>query len=87
MQDTPKITVYGTLWCPDVFRVRRYLDRHGIPYTFVDIDADREARAFITEARGGDWIVPTITFDDGTILFHPPLQELRIRLRSLERAE
>jgi len=74
--DTPELTVYGTAWCPDVARTRRFLDRHEIPYAYKDIDFDPEALAFITEANGGDWIVPTIALSDGTLLFNPSLQEL-----------
>ena len=74
--ETSALVVYGTAWCPDVARTRRYLDRHAIPYVYKDIDLDRQARAYITAANGGDWIVPTVALTDGTLLFNPSLQEL-----------
>ena len=77
-----ELTVYGTGWCPDVRRTRRYLDRHEIPYVFVDIDQDAEARAYCDEVHGGSWIVPTVVFPDGDILFNPPRRELVAKLET-----
>ncbi|HOU12835.1 MAG TPA: glutaredoxin domain-containing protein [Anaerolineae bacterium] len=75
-----QLTVYGTSWCPDVRRARRFLDEHQIAYAYVDIDKDREARAYCDEVHGGSWIVPTIVFPDGTILFDPPAKTLAAKL-------
>jgi len=75
-----ELTVYGTTWCPDVRRVRRFLDRREIPYVFIDIDQDAGARAYCDEVHGGSWIVPTIAFPDGDILFNPLRKELATKL-------
>jgi mycoredoxin len=70
-----QLTVYGTRWCPDVRRARRFLDEHNVVYAYRDIDADAEACAY-----GGSWIVPTIVFPDGAILFDPSARELAAKL-------
>ncbi|HOT92837.1 MAG TPA: glutaredoxin domain-containing protein [Anaerolineae bacterium] len=75
-----QLTVYGTWWCPDVRRARRFLDEHGIAYTYIDIEQDREACAYCDEVHGGSWIVPTIAFPDGTLLFDPSASELAAKL-------
>ena len=75
-----ELTVYGTTWCPDVRRARRFLDRREIPYVFIDIDQDAEAKAYCDEVHGGSWIVPTIAFPDGDILFDPMRKELAAKL-------
>ena len=80
--DTEKSTLilYGTSWCPDVMFARRYLDRHGIEYEYLDIDADADAKKAILDISGADWLVPTITFSDGSILCNPSIKELANKL-------
>lgn len=75
-----ELIVYGTGWCPDVARVRRYLDRHGVVYQHRDIDADPEALAFLLELAGKDWLVPTIVMPDGEILQNPSVRDLADKL-------
>jgi mycoredoxin len=75
-----ELTVYGTRWCPDVRRARRFLDEHNVVYAYRDIDADADACAYCDEVHGGSWIVPTIVFPDGTILFDPRASELAAKL-------
>jgi len=68
--------MYGTAWCPDVARTRRYLDRHDIDYTYRDIDEEPEAMAALLELRGKDWVVPTLILADGTVLDDPSIRDL-----------
>ncbi len=75
-----ELTVYGTRWCPDVRRARRFLDQHGVVYAYVDIEQDDAARAYCDEVHDGSWVVPTIAFPDGTLLFDPSASELAARL-------
>ncbi len=66
-----EIIIYGTTWCGDCHRSRRFLDRHGIYYTFIDVDFDPEGLTFVKHANGGRRVVPTILFPDGDILVEP----------------
>jgi mycoredoxin len=66
-----EIKVYGTQWCGSVTRVRRLLDGHNIPYTFVNINQDADALHFVLETNHGNRSVPTILFPDGSILVEP----------------
>jgi mycoredoxin len=67
-----EIIVYGTLWCGDTRRSRSYLDRNQISYRFIDIDRDKEARAFVEKVNHGYRSVPTIIFPDVSMLVEPP---------------
>ena len=71
-----EIIMYGTGWCPDVARTRRYLDRHDVSYTYRDIDEEPEAKAALLALRGKDWVVPTLILADGTILDDPSIRDL-----------
>lgn len=72
--------MYGTTWCGDCHRSRRLLDRHAIPYTWIDVDRDPDARAYVVQANGGRQKVPTIVFPDGTILIEPSDPELAAKV-------
>ncbi|HUF39336.1 MAG TPA: mycoredoxin [Anaerolineales bacterium] len=74
------IILYGTTWCGDCHRSRRLLDRHSIPYTWIDVDRDPEAKAYVVSANGGRQIVPTILFPDGSILVEPSDSELAAKV-------
>ncbi len=75
-----EIIVYGTAWCYDCRRARRFLDRHHIPYRWVDIDLDVNGRAFVEKVNHGMRCVPTIAFENGTLLVEPSDLELAASL-------
>jgi len=74
------IIVYATDWCGDCRRARRFLDRHSIPYQWINIDKDKEAEAFVRETNHGNRSVPTIVLPNGKILVEPSEQELQENL-------
>ncbi|MBI4220679.1 MAG: FAD-dependent oxidoreductase, partial [Chloroflexi bacterium] len=78
--------VYGALWCPDCRRSKQFLDDHRIPYRWVDIDKDQQAKAYVESVNDGKSIIPTIVFPDGSLLVEPTNAELAARLRLREKA-
>jgi mycoredoxin len=74
------IILYGTTWCGDTRRARRYLDENNIPYQWIDIDEDLKARKFVEETNHGFRSVPTIIFPDGSILVEPTNSALAKKL-------
>ncbi len=48
-----EIVVYGTYWCPDCRRNKRFLSEHQIAYKWVDIEQDEPARAYVEELNEG----------------------------------
>ncbi len=77
---TGELVVYGTSWCGDCQRARRFLDRHQVAYRWVDIDQDAGARATVERLNRGQRSVPTIVFPDGSLLVEPSEAELAARL-------
>jgi mycoredoxin len=63
-----EITVYSARWCPDCREATRFLDRHQIPYTEVNIDTTPEAANEVVKRTGkraipqfvidGEWVQP-----------------------------
>jgi len=72
--------VYGASWCPDVKRSRALLDRLGVEYSYVDVEADAAAEARVRELQDGARRIPTIVWEDGTFLVEPSDDELSARL-------
>jgi glutaredoxin len=66
-----KIVFYGVNWCWQSRRARRFLDKHNVPYKFVNIDKDAEGEIFVLTTNNGMRSVPTIVFKDGSILVEP----------------
>ena len=75
-----KLTVYGASWCPDVKRSRALLDREGVEYSYVDVEADADAERRVRELQDGARRIPTIVWEDGTFLVEPSDEELSGRL-------
>ena len=74
------ITVMGSTWCSDCKRAKRFLGDQQVEYKWVDVEQDEEARKFVEEQSGGKTIIPTIVFDDGTILVEPTNAQLAEKL-------
>ncbi len=79
MPETRKIIIYGTTWCGDSRRAKRFFDDNNIEYDWIDIDVDREAGKLVEQINGGFRSVPTIIFPDGSTLTEPSTFQLRTK--------
>lgn len=78
--DDSNITLYGTLWCSDCKRAKKFFGEQRVHYTFVDIDADPQGLDVVERANNGKHIIPTIVFGDGSTLIEPSNAELAAKL-------
>jgi thioredoxin reductase (NADPH) len=76
----PEITIYSTVWCPDCKRAKRFFGEHRIPYTNIDIEQDPQGMAYVEQVNHGMHIIPTIVFQDGSILAEPSNAQLAAKL-------
>jgi mycoredoxin len=76
-----KIIFYGHAFCPQVYTVRRELDRNAIDYEYIDIRKDPDAAVKVREINKGYESVPTLVFPDGSKLTEPSTIELLNKLR------
>ena len=81
------IIVYGVTWCPDCNRAKQFLGEQGIRYTWVDIEQDADAMAYVERVNNGMRSVPTIVFPDGSTLTEPSNAELAQKLGLTSRAQ
>ena len=78
--EQPKITVYGAPWCPDCKQAKQFLGEQRIRFKWVDIDEDEAGRQRVQELNNGKQIIPTIIFEDGSILVEPSNAELAAKM-------
>ena len=74
------ITVYGAPWCPDCTRAKQFLGEQRVRYNWVDIDQNEDDRAYVQQVNDGKQIIPTIIFEDGSLLVEPSNAELAAKL-------
>lgn len=70
------IRVAGTLWSTSSHTVKDFLTRNQIPYQWLDIEKDHEAKSLIDTIGGKQDRLPVIFFPDGSILVEPDTKEL-----------
>ena len=74
------ITVYGRPGCAISQMIRRWLDRHGIPYQYVDVDRNPQARSQLEWRTGGRVRSPTVVVGSD-VLVQPTIEELQWAIR------
>jgi thioredoxin reductase (NADPH) len=70
------IRVVGALWSPASHDVKDFLGRSSIPYQWLDIERDAEARRLLATATTAELKVPVLFFPDGSALTQPTLQQV-----------
>jgi mycoredoxin len=75
-----EITLYGTTWCGGSRRARLLLEERGIPFRWVDIEADEAAACTVESINHGNRSVPTLIWPDGSVLVEPSTEELAKKL-------
>lgn len=75
-----KVKVYGTPWCPDCRRSKQFLGEQRVHYEWIDVDRNPRGLDYVKEVNDGKQIIPTIVFEDGSILVEPTNAELATKL-------
>jgi thioredoxin reductase (NADPH) len=70
------IRLAGTLWSPSSHLVKEFLARSQIPYKWLDIERDSEARELVDSSTEGRFRLPVLFFPDGSTLVDPDLRTL-----------
>ena len=74
------VTMYTTTWCGYCFRLKKLMQREGIGFSEVDIEAEEGAADVVMQANGGNRTVPTLVFADGTALTNPSIEQVKAQL-------
>jgi glutaredoxin len=82
------IEMYGTAWCRDCVRAKRFLEDHHLEYTYHDIDAETQLAEMVVNfniqaGQGPKRRIPIILIN-GLILSEPTNAELAAALNLVE---
>lgn len=78
------VTVFSAVWCGYCTSLKNGLSRTGIPFSEVMIEDDADAERIAIEANGGDWLIPTVLFSDGSIRVNPGVRGVGERLAEID---
>jgi thioredoxin reductase (NADPH) len=82
------IRVVGALWSPNCHKIKDFLGRNSIPYQWLDIERDAEAkRMFDSVVQEGQPEMPVLFFPDGSVLVQPTRQQVAEKAGLRIRAE
>ncbi len=54
------ITLYTSAWCPDCWRVKKFLKERGVAFEEVNVEQDLEGEEIVIRANKGKRKVPTL---------------------------
>lgn len=75
--EAPALTMYSTTWCGYCRRLKKQLDENGISYAEVDIELDPASADFVGSVNGGNHVVPTVKYADGSTATNPSLAQVK----------
>jgi len=81
------IRVVGTLWSLSSHEVKDFLTRHQIPYQWLDIEKDSNARKLVEDRSSEVTKLPVIFFPDGNVLIEPDMKVLAEKVGLQTRAD
>jgi mycoredoxin len=76
------VTMYTTPWCGYCVRLKKLMQREGIAFAEVDIEAVPDAAELVMQANGGNRTVPTLVFAGGVALTNPSIDQVKAQLDS-----
>jgi mycoredoxin len=75
-----QFTMYSTPWCGYCQRLKGQLNRAGITFAEVNIEQHPESAEYVMSINGGNAVVPTLQFADGSALTNPSLAQVQAKL-------
>jgi len=77
------LRLYSTPDCGHCHRLKMQLAREAIPYAEVNVEIDPVGAQYVMLVNGGNRVVPTVLFDNGTALTNPTIVQIKQRLAGI----
>ncbi len=85
--ETSEVRVIGHRWSDRTYEVKTFLTRNYVPYRWLDVERDEEARRLLELTQGGAGDLPLVLMPEGEVLRTPSTVELADALGLRTRAE
>ena len=77
---TANLRVVGDRWSAETHVVREFLARNLVPYRWLDVETEPQARVLLDAARADAGALPILVLDDGEVLVEPDLHTVAERI-------
>ncbi len=75
--------MFSTDWCGYCKRLKSQLNENGITFREINVEQEMNYAAFVEKVNGGNRVVPTLVFSDGTAMTNPSAKEVVEKLAAL----
>lgn len=82
MTSPSSVTMFGADWCRDCRRTKAALDRLGVEYAYIDLEAD-PAAADVAREISGRTNIPVVVYPDASHHVEPSDAAVEAKLREL----
>ena len=80
MQTPPAVRVYGRRGSPQAYAIRDFLQRSDVPFDWVELGTNEQARAELELENLDDSRLPICIFQDGTRMGRPTVRQITEKL-------
>ncbi|GAA3696019.1 mycoredoxin [Gordonia hankookensis] len=80
VSETGELTIYTTSWCGYCARLKTGLKSLGLTWQEVDIELNPDAAEFVGSVNGGNHVVPTVLYADGSTATNPSIADVKAKL-------
>ena len=84
---TTNLRLIGDRWSSEAHELRQFLARNLVPYRWMDVGSDQQARELLDLAGTDAGELPVLVMDDGEVITRPDLHEVAARIGLHVRAE
>ena len=78
-----EFVMFSTDWCGYCKRLKGQLGEVGITFREINVEENPDSASFVEAVNGGNRVVPTLLFSDGTALTNPSVIAVKEKLASL----
>jgi mycoredoxin len=75
--------MFSTNWCGYCKRLKSQLNESGVEFREVNVEEEVEYAPFVELVNGGNRVVPTLLFSDGSSLTNPSVITVKEKIASL----
>ena len=78
-----EFVMFSTDWCGYCKRLKSQLGEVGITFREINVEHEPDSADFVEQVNGGNRVVPTLLFSDGSSLTHPSVIAVKEKLASI----
>ena len=78
-----EFVMFSTDWCGYCKRLKSQLGEVGITFREINVEQEPDSADFVEQVNGGNRVVPTLLFSDGSSLTNPSVITVKEKLASL----